>query len=220
MDAQALKMFEASFLSKATRKSEVISRMGELHGVLRDMPQLEPTERPAGFEKTAAQLISQRILGNSDKDVRLLACCCIVDMFRVSAPDIPFSDDECVKIFDAFVAQLRGLSTCDPATATGQKIIYILHSLATVNTCVLPVILSHNGVSGAAEIVISMFQVLIQSVHQDHDEEGECGFSCCLSSFLLPLFSSFANIIITITNTIIIIVIIIPLLPCSTLFVQ
>ena len=87
------KAFDSAFLGKVTRKSEVIGRLEELHLVLKDMPQLEQTERPAGFEKTAAQLLSQRILGNSDKDMRLLASCCIVDMFRVSAPDIPFSDD-------------------------------------------------------------------------------------------------------------------------------
>lgn len=175
-----MKVFDSKHLGKVTRKSEIISRLNDLHASLREAPQMEQAERPAGFENTAAQLISQRIMGNSDKDVRLLACCCIVDMFRVSAPDIPFSDDECVKIFDVLVAQLRSISTCDISSATGGKVMYILHSLSSVNTCVLPVILSHNGVSGASEIVMSMFQVLIQSVHQDHEEEGEFLLSICL----------------------------------------
>ena len=168
-----MKVFESHFLGKVSRKGEIISRLNDLHAILREAPQMEQPERPAGFENTASQLISHRILGNSDKDVRLLACCCIVDMFRVSAPDIPFSDDECVKIFEVLVTQLRSISTCDTTSTTGAKIVYILHSLSSVNTCVLPVILSHNGVSGASEIVMSMFHMLIQSVHQDHEEEGK-----------------------------------------------
>lgn len=173
MDSSVAKVFDSRFLGKVTRKSEIVSRLNDLHATLREAPQMEQSERPAGFESTAAQLISQRILGNSDKDVRLLACCCIVDMFRVSAPDIPFSDDECVKIFEVLVTQLRSISTVDIASTTGAKVMYILHSLSSVNTCVLPVILSHNGVSGASEIVMSTFQVLIHSVHQDHQEEGK-----------------------------------------------
>ena len=173
MSKQQQKVFEASFLGKVTRKSEVIGRLEELHLVLKEMPQLDQAERPSGFVKTAAQLMSQRILGNSDKDMRLLACCCIVDMFRVSAPDIPFSDDECVTIFEVLVGQLRGLANVDIYSGSGSKIVYILNSLATVNTCVLPVILAASGVRGAAEVVMSLFQALILSVHSDHDEEGK-----------------------------------------------
>ena len=165
-------MFDPSFLGKVSRKSDVISRLGELHEMLRDMPQLESADRPSGFTKTASQLISKRILGNSDKDMRLLASCCIVDMFRISAPDIPYSDDECVSIFEVLVNQLRGISTCDPSIGSGRKIMYILSSLATVNTCVLPVILAHSGVQGAEDTVLGLFHALISNIHQDHDEEG------------------------------------------------
>ena len=165
------KLFEPAFLGKVSKKGDLISRLNELHVLLRDMPQLEATERPANFSKTAAQLISPRIMGNTDKDIRLLACCCIVDMFRISAPDILFSDEECVSIFEVFVAQLRNLSTCDPFAGNGIKVMYILHSLATVNTCVLPVILASSGVAGAEEVVLGLFHALISSIHAEHDEE-------------------------------------------------
>ena len=76
-------------------------------------------------------------------------------------------------IFEALVGQLRGLANVDISSGSGSKIVYILNSLATVNTYVLPVILAASGVRGAAEVVMSMFQALILSVHSDHDEEGK-----------------------------------------------
>ena len=190
------KMFEPAFLGKVNKKGELISRLEELHILLRDMPQLDAAERPANFSKTAAQLISPRIMGNADKDLKLLACCCVVDMFRISAPDLLFSDEECVSIFEIFVLQLRSLATCEPSTGNGIKVMYILQSLATVNTCVLPVILASSGVAGASEVVLGMFHALISSIHADHDEEGTniCHvsvFTNILISFISALIGRF-----------------------------
>ena len=181
-DPRVTQMFEPAYLGKVTRKSDIISRLNELHVLLREMPQLEAAERPAGFTKTAAQLISQRIMANTDKDMRLLACCCIVDMFRISAPDIPYSDEECVTIFEALVSILRGLATCDPSVGNGTKIVYILQSLATVKTCVLPVILASSGVPGAEDVQLGMFHALVSSVHADHGEESKWPWSILLMS--------------------------------------
>jgi sister chromatid cohesion protein PDS5 len=171
LDPSTALMFEPSFLGKVNRKSDILSRLSELLEAMKLAPQLEAKERPKGFTKTAAQLMSNRIMGNNDKDMRLLSCCCILEMFRISAPDIPYSDSECIEIFETLVNQLRGLATCDPMSGSGMRIMYILHSLATVNTCVLPVLLAGQGVSGAEEVVTGMFHALISSIHADHDEE-------------------------------------------------
>eukprot|EP00605_Chrysophyceae_sp_TOSAG23-4_P000474 GSChrysophyteH1.ASY1.ANO1.533.1 assembled CDS len=172
MSNQYKKMFDPSWLGKVTRKNDLMSKLSDLHEMLRQMPQLEAEDRPSGFKMTAGKLISARILGNSDKDMKLLACCCIVDIYRISAPDIPYSDEEVVKTFEVLVNQLRGLATCEnTSSGSGSKIMYILRSLATVNTCVLPVLLASSGVAGAEEVLISIFQALISSIHVDHDEE-------------------------------------------------
>ena len=63
---------------------------------------------------------------------------------------------------------------------------YILRSLATVNTCVLPVLLSAQGVEGAEEIVTSMFHAFISSIHFEHDDEGKT--SPPLRSYEIALF--------------------------------
>lgn len=165
-------VFAADFLGKETRKGHLVTKLNDLHKVLKSLSQ-DPADRPDGLKRTAAQLISDKILQNPDKDLRLLASCCIVDVFRLFAPEAPYSDEEMVKVFEVIIAQLRGLSMHDPGAGTGNKIMYILTSLATVKTCVVPVILAQSGISGAEELVKGLFDALISSVRPEHGEDGK-----------------------------------------------
>jgi len=54
------------------------------------------------YKQLALYLSSEFFLEHSNKDVRLLVACCIADIFRVFAPEAPFTDQELVKV-----------STCD-----------------------------------------------------------------------------------------------------------
>jgi len=165
-------VFSATYLTKVSRKGELLQRLGDLHAVLRDLSQ-EPSDRPEGLQRTAAQLISSRILGNPDKDLRLMSCVCVVDIFRLFAPEAPFTEEEMVTVFEAILAQLKNLSTIqDVGEGTGAKIMYILTSLATVKTCVVPVLLAQAGVEGAEALVLSLFDTLISNIRADHSEEG------------------------------------------------
>lgn len=167
-------VFSATYLTKVSRKGELLQRLGDLHAVLRDLSQ-EPSDRPEGLQRTAAQLISPRIMGNQDKDLRLMSCVCVVDIFRLFAPEAPFTEEEMVTVFEAILTQLRALATVvDVGEGTGAKIMYILTSLATVKTCVVPVLLAQGGVAGAEELVQSMFEALISNVRSEHSEEGVC----------------------------------------------
>lgn len=171
-------VFSANYLGKETRKGALVSKLNELHKVLKGLSQ-DPADRPEGLKRTAAQLISTKILGNPDKDLRLLASCCIVDVFRLFAPDAPYSDEEMVAVFDVIIAQLRGLSMHDPGAGTGNKIMYILNSLATVKTCVVPVILAQSGIAGAEDLVKALFEALISSVRPEHGEDGKKIHTIC-----------------------------------------
>ena len=91
-------VYATTFLSKVSRKSDLISRLKELHVELSNLSQ-DPKDRPANLGNTAHQLISNKILGHVDKEVRLLAACCIVDILRVFAPDAPYDDKELCKVF-------------------------------------------------------------------------------------------------------------------------
>lgn len=54
----------------------------ELSDVLSSTSQ-DPADRPRGLHLTANQIVSHRIMEHSDKDVRLLAACCAVDILRI-----------------------------------------------------------------------------------------------------------------------------------------
>lgn len=164
------KVFGASFLKvDGLRKNDIISRLNELHKKLHNLSQDDP---PKGLKIIASQLAGDKILRHTDKDVRLLAGCCLVDIFRIFAPEAPFNDDEMVTIFELFIAQLAGIATNDFDSAIGEKIFYILQSLATVKTCVIPVMLAQSSVSGADELLLSMFETIISAVRADQPEEG------------------------------------------------
>ncbi len=163
-------VYATTFLSKVSRKSDLISRLKELHVELSNLSQ-DPKDRPANLGNTAHQLISNKILGHVDKEVRLLAACCIVDILRVFAPDAPYDDKELCKVFEVINSQLRGLATHEITSGIGSKIYYILSSLAMVKSCVVVVVLTQNGVQGADELWKSLFESLITSIRPEHSDD-------------------------------------------------
>jgi sister-chromatid-cohesion protein PDS5 len=166
-----MNVFEVSYLQSATRKSDLLTKLNDLHKQLSTLSQ-EVEELPKGLKQIASHLVSKRIIGHADKDVRLMASCCLVDIFRVYAPEAPFGDEEMVAVFEVIIGQLRSLSTHDIQSTIGQKTFYILSSISNYKSCVVPVILAQSGVSGASDLVTSLFEALVSSIRIEHTEEG------------------------------------------------
>ena len=158
-------------LLTTNKKLELTKNLLELSSVLSLIGQT-PGDRPRGLETISTQLVSPRLLAHHDKDVRLLTTCCIVDVLRIFAPEAPYSEDDLVRIFRVIIAQIRCLSTCDVQdSATGEKTLYILQSLAVVKSCVVPVGLAKNGVEGADGLVHELFDAIISSIRSEHTSE-------------------------------------------------
>ena len=81
------------------------------------------------------QFIAPKILNHSDKEVRLITCCCIVDILRIFAPEAPYSDNDMVRVFEVLISQIGGISTHDVTSVSSRRILYILSSIATVKSC-------------------------------------------------------------------------------------
>lgn len=81
-----------------------------------------------------------------------------------------------VHVFEVLIAQLRGLATYESSSSISKKVLYILQSLATVKSCVVPVILSQTGVRGADDLVNSLFDAIVSSIRIDHSEESKTLF--------------------------------------------
>eukprot|EP00601_Ochromonadales_sp_CCMP2298_P006844 CAMPEP_0173208958 /NCGR_PEP_ID=MMETSP1141-20130122/22822_1 /TAXON_ID=483371 /ORGANISM="non described non described, Strain CCMP2298" /LENGTH=211 /DNA_ID=CAMNT_0014135501 /DNA_START=122 /DNA_END=753 /DNA_ORIENTATION=+ len=157
-------------IAKLTRKIDIIKHLNELHTILSELGQ-EIGDRPKDLKFTAQQLVSPKLLSHSDKDVRLLSVCCIVDVLRVFAPEAPYNNEDTITVFEAITSQLHGLATHESAHIVSSQVYYILNSISTVQSCVVPVILEQSGVKGAEEVVVAMFEAILASVRPEHPEE-------------------------------------------------
>lgn len=150
--------------------------------------------RPAWMDKTCPVLVSKRILSHQHKDVRLMACCCVVEMLRVYAPEAPFSDQQLKVAFEALIIELRGLQ--HPERAAFEKVSGILESLAVLKSCVLVVGMAEEGND---ELVTALFQVLLQSVRPEHSDQTRRYMvdvmRACLEDFEGPVPDSLIEIL-------------------------
>ena len=161
-------VYSIDFL-KTTKKTELMSKLNELHRHLSTLSQDD--EKPRGLSTMANQLVADKILGHADKDVRLMASCCLVDIFRVYVPDPPFGESDQVSVFEVIISQLRSLSTHDVSSGTGMKVFYILNSISTFKSCLIPVLLSQSNIPGASDLVTSMFDALVSSIRSEHPDD-------------------------------------------------
>jgi sister-chromatid-cohesion protein PDS5 len=165
-------LYKDIILVKYSKKADLLKYLYELHNSLARLNQ-DAAQRPKGLESISNQLIDPKILNHSDKDVRLLTSCCLVDILRIFAPEAPFGDEEMVRVFEVIITQLRGLSNYEKDSSVGRQILYILTMLSTVKSCVVPVMLAQNGVHGAEEVAISMFDAILSSVRTDHSSDSK-----------------------------------------------
>lgn len=110
-------------------------------------------------------LASDHFLDHSSKDVRLLVACAIADVFRVYAPNAPYSEPDLIKrIFLFFIQQLRGLQ--DPKDATFKRYFYLLENLAWVksfNICI--------ELEDSQYIFCQLFSLIFKIVNDNHSEK-------------------------------------------------
>ena len=81
---------------------------------LRRMEQGDQLNCPE-LNSAAAELVRARILRHRDGTVRMLAACALTEVFRVYAPDAPYSDAQQRDAFRLIIDQLRGLSAAPGA---------------------------------------------------------------------------------------------------------
>lgn len=174
--------FEVNFLGR-TSKADLIKNLTAVHEQLSTMSQ-EPSERPVHLQSIVSQLASKRLLKHSDREIRLLTACCLVDILRIYAPEAPFNEQELAAVFDVMINQLTGLATYDTTSVLGSRMYYILTSLSVVKSCVVLVYLAQ---AGETELLTKLFDALITSIRPAHSEEGNSAFYS-LSSFVYILF--------------------------------
>jgi hypothetical protein len=146
---------------------ELKTHLNTLHDCLKKRSQ---DLNPDDLQKTADRLISSKFLDSKDQDVRLLSVYCIVDILKF---EYPYSDEDMVRIFEEIISQIRRLSEYDIESETGKIVAYVLESISSVNSCVIPVTLEEKGVPGAESLVNFLFDALISGFNPKYTEDGE-----------------------------------------------
>ncbi|KAL5012757.1 hypothetical protein ScPMuIL_011308 [Solemya velum] len=148
-------------LSEELGKDELIRRMKALARAFQDMGQ-DDNEQYTGL---ALLMASDYYMSHQNKDVRLLAACCIADVFRIFAPEAPYRDaDHLKEIFMFLIKQLRGLE--DPASPSFKRYFYLLENLAWVKSFNICIELDDNQ-----EIFCNLFKLMFTIINDKHSSK-------------------------------------------------
>ncbi|KAK7516808.1 armadillo-type protein [Phyllosticta citriasiana] len=147
--------------------ADLLRRLQALSQELRGLDQ-EEAERES-LLPIAKQLASQNLLGHKDRGVRAWAACCIVDMFKLCAPDAPYTGSQLKDIFTMIINTiLPALS--DPSSPYNSQHVYVLKSLAEVKSIVLV-----TDIPSANNLILALctacFDVLSQPSKSESGEE-------------------------------------------------
>ncbi|KAF4538763.1 Sister chromatid cohesion and DNA repair protein [Lasiodiplodia theobromae] len=109
--------------------AELLRRLQALSQELRGLDQ-EEADRGA-LMPVAKELASQNLLSHKDRGVRAWTGCCIVDMFRLCAPDAPYTASQLKDIFMLFINTIfRALS--DPSDPYNSQHFTLMTALFTI----------------------------------------------------------------------------------------
>eukprot|EP00253_Pinus_taeda_P035266 PITA_35266 len=107
-------------------------------------------------------LVMPKILRHHDNDVRILVATSIIEIMRITAPAVLYSDDILKEIFELIVATFRGLD--DTHSPSFGRRVTILETVAKVRLCVIMLDLQCD------DLILEMFYVFFSRAREDHPE--------------------------------------------------
>ncbi|KAI4832412.1 hypothetical protein KUCAC02_015381 [Chaenocephalus aceratus] len=157
---------------------EVVKRLKMVVKTYMDMDQ-DSEEEKAQYLGLALHLASEFFLRNPNKDVRLLVACCLADIFRIYAPEAPYtSHDKLKDIFLFITRQLKGLE--DTKSPQFNRYFYLLENLAWVksyNICF--------ELEDCNEIFIQLFKSLFSVINNSHNQKVQMHMIDLMSSIIM-----------------------------------
>ncbi|XP_061103891.1 sister chromatid cohesion protein PDS5 homolog B-like isoform X2 [Conger conger] len=151
-------------ISDKVSKEEMVRRLKMVVKTFMDMDQDSEEEKEL-YLNLALHLASDFFLKHPDKDVRLLVACCLADIFRIYAPEAPYtSPDKLKDIFMFITRQLKGLE--DTKSAQFNRYFYLLENIAWVksyNICF--------ELEDCNEIFTQLYRTLFQVINNGHNQK-------------------------------------------------
>ncbi|KXL45967.1 hypothetical protein M433DRAFT_143556 [Acidomyces richmondensis BFW] len=119
---------------KAIAVSDLLRRLKTLAEELQSIDQ-EDADRDTLVPK-AQELANPQLLGHRDKGVKVWTMVCIVEMFRLLAPNAPYKAGQLKQIFDIFISMII-LALASPSDPYNTQHLAVLISLASIKSIVL-----------------------------------------------------------------------------------
>ena len=92
---------------KYSNHKDLLSRLQDLFHAFRDLEQPAEGEAMPFSGNLATSLVGEHYLSHPNTDIQLLVSCIVSDVFRVNAPEHPFSPEQLKNIFDAWLRQFE-----------------------------------------------------------------------------------------------------------------
>uniref|UniRef100_A0A673K6V8 Sister chromatid cohesion protein PDS5 homolog B-like n=1 Tax=Sinocyclocheilus rhinocerous TaxID=307959 RepID=A0A673K6V8_9TELE len=151
-------------ISDKISKEEMVRRLKMVVKTFMDMDQDSEEEKEL-YLNLALHLASDFFLKHPDKDVRLLVACCLADIFRIYAPEAPYtSPDKLKDIFMFITRQLKGLE--DTKSAQFNRYFYLLENIAWVKSYNICFELEDSN-----EIFTQLYRTLFQVINNGHNQK-------------------------------------------------
>ncbi|KAH1240370.1 Sister chromatid cohesion protein PDS5 [Glycine max] len=147
-------------LLKCSSVHKLLQLLDKLELLLSSLDQ-EPT-KPIQESLVPAMkaLISDELLRHTDGDVKISVTSCINEITRITAPDVPYDDEQMKEIFKLTVASFEKLSHISGRGY--EKALTILDNANKVRLCLVMLDLECN------DLVIEMFQHFLRYIRSDH----------------------------------------------------
>ncbi|XP_078078358.1 sister chromatid cohesion protein PDS5 homolog B [Mustelus asterias] len=151
-------------ISDKISKEEMVRRLKMVVKTFMDMDQDSEDEKEL-YLNLALHLASDFFLKHPDKDVRLLVACCLADIFRIYAPEAPYtSPDKLKDIFMFITRQLKGLE--DTKSAQFNRYFYLLENIAWVKSYNICFELEDSN-----DIFTQLYRTLFQVINNGHNQK-------------------------------------------------
>ncbi|KAI9698076.1 MAG: hypothetical protein M1820_007584 [Bogoriella megaspora] len=162
--------FKDSLSWKVGRAIPVAELLVRLEKLLKE---LESIEQDAADRETltpvADELAHAHLLGHKDRGVRAYTACCLVEMFRLCAPDAPYTEKQLKDIFTVIASSIIP-ALADPSDPYNSQHLHVLISLVTVKSIVLVADLNASN-QLITQIFTACFDVLSGSSKASSGEE-------------------------------------------------
>ncbi|XP_049599088.1 sister chromatid cohesion protein PDS5 homolog B isoform X2 [Syngnathus scovelli] len=164
-------------ISDKISKEEMVRRLKMVVKTFMDMDQ-DSEEQKELYLNLALHLASDFFLKHPDKDVRLLVACCLADIFRIYAPEAPYtSPDKLKDIFMFITRQLKGLE--DTKSPQFNRYFYLLENIAWVKSYNICFELEDSN-----EIFTQLYRTLFQVINNGHNQKVHMHMVDLMSSII------------------------------------